>query len=1166
MPFLHPVRPVSVLICLFLAVGPVCAQTPLRNYTDHEVGPSSITVWADTSGLRLTWYRSDVVEVELLPSRSTTHDSSLVVARKSEGVPVNVWATPGALHASTRGITAHVQKEPVRLQLTDASGQSLLEEPASAGFTASSTTRTAQFELPSQTHFYGTGERGIGIDLRGERFRNDNQQHYGYNGVLPTMNINVPLLLTSEGYALLFDTPYPGTFDLGAQNPSTFSYEADGGELSYFVLAGESIPEQLDGYTWLTGRPPMPPKWALGYLQSKYGYRSADAARDVANRLRDEDIPADGLILDLYWFENMGDLSWDNSSFPDPSGMIDDLEANGIKTIVISEPYFAETSDWFSAMIEDGAPRPAQTGGGEPYRLQGWWSCGCDAVLADMTHGPTQDWWTERYADIMDAGVHGFWTDLGEPEAHPPSMQHVGGSADAVHNVYNLLWARTVHETFSEQRPNRRVVNLTRSGYAGIQRYGVFTWSGDVNRSFTGLSVQPTIMLNSSLSGLYYHSSDLGGFTGEGSSELYARWMQMGALTPVARPHGVDNEPTEPWGFGSEALSISRKYVKLRYRLLPYLYTMAYRAHDRGMPIVRPLFFENPDADRLSGRDDAYLFGDSFLVAPVVERGKRSKEVPLPSGSWVNYWTDESVSGRQTITVDAPLDRLPLFVKQGAIIPMRPTAPDYVGRSVADTLELAVYPSEDGGRFTLYEDDGYTQAYAQSNYALTSFEQKKEARDEGARYTVALGPTRGSFEGRPTERVYHTVLHRVADPPSHVTLDGRILADRETPTALRDQGSGYAYDAEAERLHMRAAVADRRPHELQAYTGDGPIAVQAAAVGADTTVVFGEAGLGLTFNGVAAADTVSVSKYGTPPTNVGNLAEDNVASYRFVVSAGDALRFDSATVDIGVRSVGDLGAPTNVTVYTREQPGAGPFAALPTRVDDNGTPGDASDDTLSVTTTSFSEFILVSESGSPSLELEAFDATVEEAAVRLTWRPLYDARNATFHVQRRVAARTARPDAQTNRRAASAEWERVGQLDGTDTIEPGAYRFVDEPLPEDVDSLSYRLKQTNANDVISYSTPITIQRPVERVQLRPPAPNPVRRRVSVHYAVPEGQDATLRLYDVLGRQVKTLPVSVGENGERRTIQLDLSDVASGAYFLRLRTETAVETRRVTVVQ
>jgi alpha-glucosidase (family GH31 glycosyl hydrolase) len=728
----------------------------------------------------------------------------------------DIEETTDALTIATSVLTVRVQKNPVRLRVQGSGGRTMLEEPDDAGFVTNGERRRAQFELSSGTRFYGTGERGLDLNLHGERFRSYNQSIYGYTGPEPTMNINVPLLLTSEGYALFFDAPYPGTFDLGARNASKFLYEAKGGELSYYVLAGETYPKQLDRYTWLTGRPPMPPKWALGFLQSKYGYRTEQAARETVNQLRENDIPADGLILDLYWFEHMGDLDWDLTAFPNPSQMIEDFEDTGIKTLVITEPYITEPSDWFSETVQSGTPRAAQTPDGTAHRISGWWSCGgCDAVLSDLTHAPTRDWWKDRYAEILDSGVHGLWTDLGEPEVHPSSMQHAAGPADAVHNPYNLIWARTVHDVFSEQRPNRRLVNLTRSGYAGIQRYGVFTWSADVGRTFGGLSVQRPIMLNSTLSGLYYHSSDLGGFTGQTSPELYARWMQMGAFTPVARAHGIDNQPTEPWRLNSPAPSISRRYLKLRYRLLPYLYTMAYRAHDRGMPIVRPLFFENPDARPLASEDDAYLFGDSFLVAPVVEPNKREKSVPLPEGTWINYWTDEAVQGGRTVTVDAPLRRLPLFVREGAIVPMRPTAPDYVGHSVPDTLQLAVYPSADGGQFTLYEDDGHTRAYEQNAFAQTTFEHQFTTVEGNSTLEVNLGAAQGTFETHPDQRTYSVVTHRIFQRPRSVILDGQPLPNRESLSVLRQNSSGYAYEASTRRLHVQFGASTRTAHRLQ---------------------------------------------------------------------------------------------------------------------------------------------------------------------------------------------------------------------------------------------------------------------------------------------------------------------------------------------------------------
>ena len=1137
-------------LLLILLLGtispPVSAQTPLGSYTDHEVGPSSVTVWADTSGMRLTWYRPDVVRVDLLPSPSTTRDSSLAVLRGPTNVPVSVSADAEAVHVSTPGLTAHIQKNPVRLRMEGTDGQTFLREPASAGFVAEGEERRAQFRLPSDLRFYGTGQRGLGLNLRGEQFQSYNEQHFGYTQPPPTMNINVPLLLTSQRYALLFDDPHPGTFDLGADDPSKFWYEAEGGQLSYFVLAGESIPDQLQAYTWLTGRPPMPPKWGLGYLQSKYGYRTADAAGKTVDRLREEDIPADGLILDLYWFEHMGDFNWDESAFPNPSQMIDDFEAQGIKTIVITEPYVTEQSDWFSEMVADGPPRPAQTQSGAPYRLGGWWSCGCDALLADVTHAPTREWWSARYTDILSSGVHGLWTDLGEPEAHPAAMQHAAGPARSVHNVYNLLWARTVHDVYREQRPNRRVLNLTRSGYAGIQRYGVFTWSADVGRSFDGLAAQRSLMLNSSLSGLYYHSSDLGGFVGQTSPELYARWMQMGAFTPVMRPHGIDNQPTEPWGFGSSVLSISRKYVKLRYRLLPYLYTMAHRAHDRGMPIVRPLFFEDPDAPSLADEKDAYLFGDSFLVAPVVTDGKREKTVPLPDGTWINYWTDEAVTGGTSVTVDAPLNRLPLFVRAGSIVPMRPTAPSSVGHSVADTLQLAVYPGETANSFTLYEDDGYTRDYEQGGSATTTFEQRRTDRPNGSEITVTMGATQGSFDGMPTQRTYHVVLHRTAERPQRVTFDGRVLADRGSPAALREAPSGFAYDTATERLHVRASGAVDTEHRLRAYLGDGPIAIQSALVGSDRAVDFAGTDVQLAFAGVQGQDTVTVERRVRDSTVPDSLDGGPTGADRVVVSAGGELDFDTATLRVAAPALGGVNDPSQVTLYQREQVGSGSFSPRTTTLDDNGTPETEGDDTLSVTTEVLGEFVPVVEPSS-ALRLERFEATVEERRIVLNWR-LPTPVHRSYRVQR---TRNGRP------------WTSIGTV--SSSSEGRTYRFTDQGVPYDADSLKYRLKQMQAEEEAPrYSRTLTVDRRVEAAQLLAPAPNPARQAVTVRYALPDRRPVTLRIYDVLGRRVRAV-VSQEQNG-RHERQIDVSGLPSGTYFLRMRAGDTSATKRFTVVR
>jgi alpha-glucosidase (family GH31 glycosyl hydrolase) len=790
----------GLLVLSLLAARVGWAQMPMEAYTRHTVDGPAVTVYADTSALRFVAYAPDVLRIDLLPSPSTTFDSSLVVDREApEQRLLSVDDGAETLTLSTAELTVRIQKTPVRVRVEDASGTVLVEEPQAEGVAVDGATRSVRFRAAPGERFYGTGQRGLGIDLRGERFRSYNRSEFGYDGPVDTMNINVPLLLSSRGYALLFDDPYPGFFDLGASTPSEFVYRADGGELSVYLMAADDAPGLLERYTWLTGRPPMPPKWALGYLQSKYGYRTEDDARAVVRRLREEDIPVDGLILDLYWFNAMGDLSWDRGAFPRPAQMIDDFEAQGVKTIAITEPYVTDESIHFSAFSSTGTPRAGwrQTDAGtEPVLFDNWFSCGnCRALLADFTHPPTRDWWWEQYEDgFLDTGVHGFWTDLGEPELHPASMQHHEGSSASVHNVYNLLWARMVARRVATLRPNRRVVNLTRSGYAGIQRYGVFTWSADVRRSFSGLAVQLPIMLNTTLSGLYYHSSDLGGFVGETSSELYVRWMQMGALTPVMRAHGIDNQPTEPWGFGATALATARDYIELRYRLMPYIYTLAREAHDTGMPLVRPLFFADPDDASLAGVDDAFLLGDDLLVAPVVESGQFEKSVRLPAGTWINYWTDQALRGGQRVTVDAPLGRLPLFVRAGAILPMRATAPDFLGRSVPDTLQLSVYPSEEGGTFSLYEDDGYSRAYREGAFARTTLSQRTVTSGGKSRLQVTVSAADGTFEGQPPSRTYLAAIHRVFTAPDDVRVGDRSVPRRASLDALRRMGEGYVYD------------------------------------------------------------------------------------------------------------------------------------------------------------------------------------------------------------------------------------------------------------------------------------------------------------------------------------------------------------------------------------
>ncbi|MEK6571439.1 MAG: TIM-barrel domain-containing protein, partial [Bacteroidota bacterium] len=414
------------------------------------------------------------------------------------------------------------------------------------GLATNQAERWAVFSLSSDEHFYGTGERGTSLDKRGHAFDSYNTQIGGYTSALPTMNINIPFLASSKGYALYFENTYRGRFDLGSSDPTKFMYKAFGGELSYYLIVTRRIQDQLEKYAWLTGHQPLPPKWAFGFIQSKFGYRNDTEARMLVRTMRQKQIPCDAIVLDLYWFSQMGDLLWNLSAFPNPFQMMSDFLAQGIKTVVITEPYISSLSSNYSVAAASGYL--GQNGQGQPYVLNNWWSCGCDAGLLDLTRPSAQDWWWGKHPEFFGNELAGIWTDLGEPERHPDDMQHYLGSTAKVHNIFNLLWARTLFEGYGRFRPSQRLFNLSRSGYAGIQRYGVIPWSGDVGKSFGGLAVQLPMMLNMGMSGLAYHNSDIGGFCcGTTTPELYVRWMQYGTFCPITRAHGT-GQPTEPWG------------------------------------------------------------------------------------------------------------------------------------------------------------------------------------------------------------------------------------------------------------------------------------------------------------------------------------------------------------------------------------------------------------------------------------------------------------------------------------------------------------------------------------------------------------------------------------------------------------------------------------------
>ncbi len=789
------------LSSLFFAPITGQAQTFLGPFTSSAIENSGITLTAGASSVRLRFVSPDVLRIDLLPAPTSIPDSSFAVIQNPDSlVGFSISESDSMLQVATSGMTIQCSKSPLRISILDAHGSVLVSEPVSGGVATNGTERWSRFTVRPDEHFYGTGERGTPLEKRGFAFDTENRQAYGYNAPLATMKVNVPFIASTRGYAVLFDNTYPGRFDVAASDPHLLTYKAYGGELTLYVIAAPGIPRLLEHYTWLTGHQPLPPRWALGFLQSKFGYRNEAEARAVVQTMRQKQIPCDAIILDLYWFDKMGDISWKSSAWPNPFGMMADLLSTGIKTIAITEPYIIAPSINFQHAATNGYL--ATKSSGQPYLIPNWWSCGCNAALLDLTKPEARAWWWSLHPSFLGSQMAGLWTDLGEPENHPSGMIHHLGSAAKVHNIYNLLWAKTIDDGFRQYRPNERLFNLTRSGFAGIQRHGVFTWSGDVSKTYAGLAVQMPMMLSMGMSGLAYHHSDIGGFCcGTTSPELYVRWLQFGAFSPIMRAHGAD-QATEPWAFGPDAETIARDFIRLRYRLLPYNYTLAYENSAHGLPLARPLIFSYPNEGQFANVSDPYLWGNAILVSPITEPGQVWKTVMLPPGRWIDYWSDTPYAGGTSVTVETIPDRIPLFMKAGSIIPTQPVM-NFSDERPLDTLTLEIYPhdSEDGS-FTLYEDDGRTRAYESGAYATTAFTITSLPAEGSLALELEIGRTNGSYAGKPDRRTYLSEFHQIASSPSTVTLNDVPLTHSLSVDSLRLSEAGFFYDGVARMLYV----------------------------------------------------------------------------------------------------------------------------------------------------------------------------------------------------------------------------------------------------------------------------------------------------------------------------------------------------------------------------
>jgi alpha-glucosidase (family GH31 glycosyl hydrolase) len=800
---IRKLRSFSAAFVLFL-LGSMMSTAPAINAQEVSFRAADGVYFFDTPDgeYRLQFYNPDILEVNFYPEGYSPEDyrDSHAVVLSPGHPPVQVDEHEDIITLNTGGISVlydvrrsdfsfFYEGEPLLQQTGDFAAhvqepEEEQEEEAEAAELAPDTGYRVDFRISETEVLMGGGARALGMNRRGHRLELYNRAHYGYETRSELMNFTIPVVLSSRKYALHFDNPTTGFLDLDSEFSNTIGFEAHSGRKSYQLVAGEDWEAIMLNYTALTGLQPLPPLWALGNFASRFGYRSQQEVIETVQAFRDENIPVDAAIIDLYWFGQemkgtMGNLAFEPETFPEPGEMVDQLEEMDARTVLITEPFVLTTSGRWEEAVEAEAITLNQEG--EPATYDFFFG---NTGLIDVFKPEGKDWFWGIYQELVDTyGIHGWWGDLGEPEVHPDELQHHIGSAREVHNIYGHEWAKMVFEGYQEHYPEVRPFNLMRAGYSGSQRFGMIPWSGDVSRSWGGLKPQPEISLQMGLQGLAYMHSDLGGFAWPNEDdELYVRWMQYGVFQPIYRPHAQDDVPSEPVFRSERAKNLSRTAIELRYRLLPYIYTMAFQNAQTGLPLMRPLFFEEPDNHEMYLVSESYLFGDDMLIAPVLRPDVRQRPVHFPAtADWYDFYTGKRYEGGTYQQVRTHAERIPTFVRGGAIIPMA----DLVQSTMQyDVQHLSLHYFYDAKAAAepyhtrIYHDDGLTpEAHARGKYEILHLSTEIQT-DENARASVMMQlelETGAGFEGDGFSEI-SLVLRNIEEEPTQILLNGRLVS------------------------------------------------------------------------------------------------------------------------------------------------------------------------------------------------------------------------------------------------------------------------------------------------------------------------------------------------------------------------------------------------------
>ena len=580
--------------------------------------------------------------------------------------------------------------------------------------------------MEDNMYFYGLGERTGSLNKKGYHYKNWNTDDPSPHGeTFEQLYKSIPFLISlkdNNAFGIFFDNHFETHFDMGKENSKYYYFSAVDGNIDYYFIYGPEVKDVVYEYTNLTVKTPLPQMWTLGYQQCRWSYTPKERVLEIAKAFREKGIPCDTLYLDIDYMDDFRVFTWDNKTFENPNVFIDELNKLGFKVVTIIDPGVKIDKDY--SIYSQGIKNDyfAKDKDGIVYKNRVWPG---DSVYPDFMNSRTRKWWSDNQKIMIDTGVSGIWNDMNEPASfNGPLPNDVTFNEDGlevthkeVHNVYGHMMCKATYEGIKEAT-NKRPFVITRACYSGTQKYSTI-WTGDNQSTWEHLRMSIPMLMNLGLSGMVFCGTDVGGFGHDCTGELLSRWVQVGTFTPLFRNHSaMGTREQEPWAFNKETEEINKKYINLRYKLIPYLYNLMWKSESTGAPIIRPLLFEYQYDNNTYEINDQFLCGDSILVSPVLEQGMRQKLVYLPKGNnWIDYWTGENYNGGQYIIKKSPIDICPIFIKESSIIPMGVNQ-NYIGEVNNDELTLNIYLGEEGKDFsyTHYNDDGESFEYKEGVY------------------------------------------------------------------------------------------------------------------------------------------------------------------------------------------------------------------------------------------------------------------------------------------------------------------------------------------------------------------------------------------------------------------------------------------------------------------